>query len=644
MIAAGRNTFDYLFTKSNKQADDGTSLIDPPEFINLDYNQIVAFSMGSKHSVYITKDGKAFGYGDDRSFFIGTPNRQIYQNQVQIIFDNVADKFISVKCGQIYTAYLTEKGFMIICSEKSVHFVPSIHTFKYPIVYISGSYLSPVAIDAKGDFYIFSKNPAKAPRHFHLQEPVYDICRCSVYVPVANKNGSILIPNQPNFPNTHSIRSHLPPIKSQVNTHPDEKSNCCKLKISFTVVVTVNGKLYANGALNNNSPNFSEIYSMYGVHVKHVYGYCGHCIAISDNGHVYSVGDNSSGQLGDGTTIDKYQFVPLHNMNNALSNEIAVDASVGDSHSLIITESGKLFGFGANGKNQLFTIQQNDNILVPTEINLESFKKSFAEKNKQLMPFNSSKSEYDGKITFAWCSNSSSIALIGQKPPIHLGFSHFLGANEGLAMQIRSIGASNSEHMEKQIDQLKLEIQHEKDQNQLLLQEKQKLLEENQRIKNEQEKIRTQNITFNNIQNERNRRRMQMKLCDIFDENDNLTADNERKTKEIEELKKENDKLRYENEKLRNDNQHHISKEEYNKELNFKNNENIKLKKELEEKNVKIANLLNIIGNPNDKTIIKITEPILPRTNVIQSRHVNSHASSAKAMPIIKKPSLPSKK
>ena len=137
---------------------------------------------------------------------------------------------------------------------------------------------------------------------------------------------------------------------------------------------------------------------------------------------------------------------------------------------------------------------------------------------------------------------------------------------------------------------------------------------------------------------------MQMKLFDILDENDNLTADNERKTKEIEELKKENDKLKNENEKLRNDNQHHISKEEYNKELNFKNNENIKLKKELEEKNVKIANLLNIIGNPNDKTIIKITEPILPRTNVIQSRHVNSHASSAKAMPIIKKPSLPSKK
>lgn len=643
MLATGRNTYDHLIAKSNKRIDDETILIDPPSPIDLDYNQIIDFSTGSKQSVYVTSEGKAFAYGDDRAFAIGTKNRMVYQNPIQVTFDNVADKFISAKCGQIYTVYLTDKGFIIICSEKSIHFVPAIHTFEYRIVYISGSYLSPVAIDARGDFYIFSKNPSATPRHIHLQEPVYDICRCSVYIPAdkLNTNKPSALPNLhlPNYSPTNSIRSHLPPIRIHTevnNNNNNNDKNSYKLKMSFTVVVTVNGKLYANGSLNNNLSDFTEVYSMHGVHVKHIYGYSGHCIAISDDGHVYAVGDNTYGQIGDGTKDDRYEFVCLNDIKTSLSSEVAVSASVGGSHSLIITKSGKLFGFGSNERNQLFTIPEKADILSPEEINLDNYIKLFSEKNDQnTFNLDTSKSEFDQKVTFAWCGNSSSIALIGKRPPIHLGFAHFFGGRESLAMQLRKISSTNIENLERQISQLKKEVQLERDQNKQLQQEKQKLQDETQQIKIHHTPL---HLTSNQkMMDEKMKNRMEMRLCDIFNENDNLAEQNSLKTREIENLKRENEKLRAENEALKNEIQKSIPRSEYEKESNFRNNENAKLRKELEEKNAKIANLMN------DKDLI-ITKPVVPHFNINSPHNASKNHSSAKAHPFIQKPLILNKK
>lgn len=609
MIATGRNNYDHLIAKSNNRINDSIQIIDPPTPIDLDYNNIIDFSSGSKHSVYITGEGEAYGYGDDRTFFIGTKTRQIYEQPVHIRFDNISDKFLSAKCGQIYTVYLTEKGFVIICSEKSVHCVPSIHKFECRIIYISGNYLSPVAIDSRGDFYIFSKNPAKAPRHIHLQEPVYDICRCSMYVQ-STTNSEI---HQPNFPKIHTIRSHLPPI----NNHKEiNNNNEYKLKISFTAVVTVNGKVFANGTLNNNLADFNEVYSLHGVQVKKIFGYSGHCIALSDDGRVFTVGDNSCGQLGDGTKDDRFEFVCLNDLNFDLSKEVAVSAAVGGSHSLVVTESGKVFGFGSNDKNQLFTLENKSDVLLPSEINLDRYK----ENGNQ-------------KVTFVWCGNSSSVALLGLKPPIHLGFEHFFGGRESLALQLRKISSTNIEYLEKQIKQLKQDVQDERNKNQKLIEENMKLHSDKQTNKN------SQFLTINHQSNlnDKMKKRMEMKLCDIFNENDKLEESNALKSQEIEELKKENEKLRVENEILKNEIKKSISLNEFEKESNFRANENAKLRKELEEKNVKIAHLLN------EKNLV-ITQPQVPHLNRNPSRHINRSHSSTKDHVLIKKPILPNKK
>lgn len=80
------------------------------------------------------------------------------------------------------------------------------------------------------------------------------------------------------------------------------------------------------------------------------------------------------------------------------------------------------------------------------------------------------------------------------------------------------------------------------------------------------------------------KKRMEMKLCDIFNENDKLEESIALKSQEIEELKKENEKLTVENEILKNEIKKNVSLNEFEKESNFRANENAKLRKELEEK------------------------------------------------------------
>lgn len=604
MISTGKNTYGNLLSKSNTETNDDNYLIDPPKICNLDYNNLIDFSIGDRHSVYITKDGKAFSIGDDRTFFIGTSKRQIYKDPVEVSFPNISDPFISAKCGQIYTVYLTQKGIIVICSQKCKHFTPSIHTFESPIIYISAGYLTPVAIDARGDFYIFSNNPSSAPQYFHLNEPVYDICRCVVYVPDEGQK-------------TAMNKSSLPPIK-QSNI---EKKIHYKAKMSFTAVVTVNGKVFANGDINNGSEDFSEVYSLCNVHIKHLYGYSGHCIAVSDDGRAFSIGDNQYGQLGIGTTEDSYIFQSI----NSFSNEFIVGASTGGAHSFLITKTGHIYGFGANQRNQLFNGSSNVNVMSPTLIQLNQYISELPRINCDHLGIPIHQNKYENKVTHVWCGNCSSIALYGKKTPIHLGFAHFFKGHETLSHQLRRISTQNVENLELQIKQLQQDLEKERSRNMELSQS-------------------NKNKDLNVIHDDHHKikRRMEMRLADIFDENDRLAEENDKKQSEIEELRNENKKLKNENQRLKfGFDDKSFSYEEYQKEIDDKNKEISMLKKEIEEKDSKMSNLINLIQKPKIKTVNNVHDvvpPSIPFTSSIPVRHKT--ATGIKHAPIISKPNI----
>ena len=75
-----------------------------------------------------------------------------------------------------------------------------------------------------------------------------------------------------------------------------------------------------------------------------------HSLAVKRNGSVWGWGDNTSGQLGNGTTADR--AIPFPISSPAEFTDV-VRVAAGPTHSLAISAQGKIFGWGDNGTGQL---------------------------------------------------------------------------------------------------------------------------------------------------------------------------------------------------------------------------------------------------------------------------------------------------
>ena len=96
-----------------------------------------------------------------------------------------------------------------------------------------------------------------------------------------------------------------------------------------------------------NEPNFSylSVFTMIMDDVLSVSAGDCHTMAIKTDGNLWSCGDNSSGQLGDGTESDRYSFVKV--MDDVLS------VSAGRFHTVAIKADGSLWSWGRNSSGQL---------------------------------------------------------------------------------------------------------------------------------------------------------------------------------------------------------------------------------------------------------------------------------------------------
>ena len=77
----------------------------------------------------------------------------------------------------------------------------------------------------------------------------------------------------------------------------------------------------------------------------------GHTLFVMTNGSLWAMGNNQSGQLGDGTTIASAPFGVNIPEQIVASKVIAIAA--GEQHSLFIKNDGSLWGMGANNLGQL---------------------------------------------------------------------------------------------------------------------------------------------------------------------------------------------------------------------------------------------------------------------------------------------------
>ncbi len=116
---------------------------------------------------------------------------------------------------------------------------------------------------------------------------------------------------------------------------------------SEVVMLTYDDRVFSFGDLEygcTKSGCLSEIKELQGKKViKFAHGLI-HSIALTSNGHLYSWGQNSLGQLGNGTDVAMYE----PKLVNFLQQEMIIDVCCGAYHSIALAYSGEVYYWGNN--------------------------------------------------------------------------------------------------------------------------------------------------------------------------------------------------------------------------------------------------------------------------------------------------------
>jgi alpha-tubulin suppressor-like RCC1 family protein len=128
--------------------------------------------------------------------------------------------------------------------------------------------------------------------------------------------------------------------------------------------ITAQGRLYAWGAngsgqlgngttTSRNTPTLINVPNLQsGETIAQVTAGSSHSLAVTTQGRVYAWGYNVAGQLGDGTTTDRYTPT-LINVPNLQSGETIAQVTAGSVHSLAVTTQGRVYAWGYNDYGQL---------------------------------------------------------------------------------------------------------------------------------------------------------------------------------------------------------------------------------------------------------------------------------------------------
>ncbi|KAH0791058.1 hypothetical protein GPJ56_005193 [Histomonas meleagridis] len=334
VIGAGQNFSGQVGAESDDSSANGYPIVKVPVAIPIDPKGIVSIAAGFKHSVFVFDDGKVVVIGDDRNSQIGTPDKQAYLKPTSVTI-NTQQKILQAACGQYYTAYLLDDGSILICGWRR-NGEP--FTFKpdEKFVFINAGFDSPVAIDSKGDFYIFDSDYTKPPQKYHLDQPVYDIARGQDFVLVVTLDNKVYgngIMNEDKSQDFKLIKS-LSPYK------------ITRVYASYSVA----GALSDDGkALLHAQEGFVVVEGLQDEKIIDMDVGQYYSIFVAEDGKMYSCGDNIYGELLLGRTDDQPVSITLGPFS--LRSKISY-VKCGTHHSFAIVNGGNVPHLGKMAFNK----------------------------------------------------------------------------------------------------------------------------------------------------------------------------------------------------------------------------------------------------------------------------------------------------
>lgn len=289
-----------------------------PLNFTVDVHSIISFSLYSNHAVWITKDGQGYTIGDNRGFaIIGTLEEKEYPETTKFDFyddDGKLCKLDSVVCGSCYTLY---------------HVQPNEPEGDTRLAFVEWN-------RNKGKPLFLNLSGWNAIRLFGGRETAAAI----------DESGSIIVITEVVFDSPNES----PPI---LFLPGKEKASCVACGRTFILALSISGRvsschLSSDGKIDSTFNLVKELEDVKCVQVSAMWD---HYLAVTEDGRVFALGSNVSGQIGLGIEVHSVdEFTQIE----TLKKYKIKSAFAGYMHSLFITNDGRLLSCGRNSFGQLF--------------------------------------------------------------------------------------------------------------------------------------------------------------------------------------------------------------------------------------------------------------------------------------------------
>ncbi|KAK8857823.1 hypothetical protein M9Y10_012917 [Tritrichomonas musculus] len=199
MYVKGTNQFNELYVEYFQKGQENH--IESPVESKLDTNDLSSYSTYSNHSVWVYKNGDAYGIGDNTDLIIDPRSKDKKWSKpflIKFISKNfINEKIISAVCGSTYTLYLTD-GFDRDTRSpvKVVHFVDSYfsqspNSFYFDSnVYIFGGSTYAGIITESNELHIIKGNPCR--KNVFSKYKICDVALCDTYTIAISEDNSIM--------------------------------------------------------------------------------------------------------------------------------------------------------------------------------------------------------------------------------------------------------------------------------------------------------------------------------------------------------------------------------------------------------------------------------------------------------------------